>query len=65
VASTDLRAGSGGGESSMQPVPWGERGLGDDFDGYHLNWAARAELLRRFGRPDEPLSGTSSRQHRS
>lgn len=49
----------------MQPVPWGERGLGDDLDGYHLYWAARAELLRRFGRPDEPESGTSSRHHRS
>jgi hypothetical protein len=31
----------------MQPVPWGERGLGDDLDGYHLYWAARAELLHR------------------
>ena len=30
--------------------------LGDELDGYHLYWATRAELLRRFGRLDEAIA---------
>jgi RNA polymerase sigma factor (sigma-70 family) len=37
------------------PVPAMEEldTLRDELDGYHLYWATRAELLRRFGRVDE------------